>query len=106
MDTKTPQIIDVFTERLKEKLGNQLRGVILFGSHARGDFHNDSDYDVIVLVDKKSDELRQRIRDIAWSVGWEYEASISPFISEEKRFSEDHYEPLFINVRREGLRGL
>ena len=40
---------------LKEEFNNRLIGIILFGSRARGDFREESDYDILVVLDKCKD---------------------------------------------------
>ncbi|HHT9135530.1 MAG TPA: nucleotidyltransferase domain-containing protein [Candidatus Avalokitesvara rifleensis] len=100
---KSDQITKQLAKTLREKLGGEIQGIILFGSRARGDFYEDSDYDVIVLVNKKTRELRDKIHQIAWEVGWENGVSIPTFVYEKARFEKDKYEPLFMNVRKEGI---
>lgn len=100
---KADRVTEQLAKALREKLGGEIQGIYLFGSRARCDFYEDSDYDVIVLVGKKTTELRDKIREIAWEVGWENDALISVFIYEKERFEKDKYEPLFMNVRKEGI---
>jgi predicted nucleotidyltransferase len=100
---KLDHVMRQLAKTLREKLGEKIQGIILFGSRARGDFYPDSDYDVIVLVKKKTRKLRDKIHEIAWEVGWTNEVSISTFVYEKKRFEGDKYEPLFMNVRKEGV---
>ncbi len=100
---KSDHITGQLAQDLRERLGEEIQGIILFGSRARGDAYPDSDYDVIVLVNKKTRGLRDRIREIAWEIGWENNVSISTFVYEKNRFEEDKYEPLFMNVRKEGI---
>ncbi len=100
---KKDKVTKELARALREKLGEEVRGIILFGSRARGDFYPDSDYDVIVLVQKKTEELRDKIDEIAWQIGWENEALITIFVYEKARFENDKYEPLFMNVRKEGI---
>ncbi|MGG1551088.1 nucleotidyltransferase domain-containing protein [Paenibacillus ferrarius] len=42
---------NIVADRIKSLLGDQLRKVILFGSRARGDAREDSDFDFIVIAD-------------------------------------------------------
>ena len=37
---------------LRNNYGNSIKDVILFGSRARGDAENDSDFDVLIILDK------------------------------------------------------
>ncbi|HEC49623.1 MAG TPA: nucleotidyltransferase domain-containing protein, partial [Candidatus Desulfofervidus auxilii] len=44
-------IIKEFTQKLRQQLGDRLKEVILFGSRARGDWEEGSDYDFLIIVD-------------------------------------------------------
>ncbi|MBI4334187.1 MAG: nucleotidyltransferase domain-containing protein [Chloroflexi bacterium] len=90
-------------EVLKRELGDDLDSVILFGSRARGDFDEDSDYDVVALVKEQSPELEARIRRLKNEIDWKYDVMISIFVYERSYFDRKKYEPLFINIRREGV---
>jgi predicted nucleotidyltransferase len=43
--------LDQYEARLRARFGDRLRSIILFGSFARGDADEDSDVDVLVVVD-------------------------------------------------------
>ena len=61
--------------KLKQKVTEQLtlRKLILFGSKARGDFHSDSDVDLLVLVEEpKTVQTRMILSDIQFDVIMEY----------------------------------
>jgi len=45
------KILEVFVGSVKKEIGNKLSDVILFGSYARGDYDEESDVDVAVIVD-------------------------------------------------------
>lgn len=47
-----------FTEEIRNLYGKALKYVILYGSRARGDSHDDSDYDIMILVDLSDSEIR------------------------------------------------
>jgi len=57
-------IIKEFTQKLRQQLGDRLKEVILFGSRARGDWEEGSDYDFLIIVDKKTKEVRNIVLDI------------------------------------------
>ena len=46
-----------------EKLGIRVERIILFGSRARGDYREDSDYDILVVVKERLD---WRTRKLLW----------------------------------------
>ncbi|MHC4442476.1 MAG: nucleotidyltransferase family protein [Planctomycetota bacterium] len=45
------QILNQIKDRLEAKHGARLRGVVLYGSEARGDSGTESDIDLLVLLD-------------------------------------------------------
>lgn len=96
-------IIRALKEKLSQRFPREIKNVVLYGSRARGDFAPGSDYDVIVLVDRAGKELEEQICSLAWNFGYEQQASISVLVFEQALFEADRYEPLFINVRREGI---
>ncbi|MGV3557571.1 nucleotidyltransferase domain-containing protein [Larkinella arboricola] len=42
------------TDIMKRHYGDRLARILLFGSYARGDFHEDSDVDYLVLLDEEN----------------------------------------------------
>ena len=61
----TAEIIEIlreFKRELNEILGSKLADVILFGSYARGDYTEESDVDVLIIVkDKPTIEEENKI---------------------------------------------
>ena len=83
---------------------------IIYGSRARGDFRDDSDLDIIVLLpDSMSKEQQRNIRKelhyrfYDLSVEFNYEINISPIIITEGMFNE-RKTPFTVNVINEGIR--
>lgn len=80
--------------------------VILFGSHARGESHIDSDWDILILLNsfnvnrKTEKEYREELFEVELEVG----EPISTFV-----FSKDEWEskhsitPLYKSVKRDGI---
>jgi predicted nucleotidyltransferase len=65
-------VIPLLKQALTDRYGDRLRGILLYGSRARGDFGPESDYDVVVLLNDLADPfeeifalapLRRRIQD-------------------------------------------
>ena len=55
------QALEELLLRLRQTYGNQIQQAFLFGSRARGDYHNDSDIDVLLLVEQETWVLKDDI---------------------------------------------
>lgn len=62
---------------LKSRLSNDLKKrvikFIVYGSRARGTGTEDSDLDLVALVDEKTPEIESALDDIAYRVMWDYD---------------------------------
>lgn len=56
---------------LQSKFGARVQELTLFGSRARGDAREDSDVDVLVVIDELSEPERGDVFGLAWSAGME-----------------------------------
>jgi predicted nucleotidyltransferase len=78
----------------------------LFGSRARGDFRQDSDWDILILIDKQQvtneeeDKFREDLFDIELDSGQIISAFIYPRDYWEKVLI---YSPLYKKVNAEGI---
>lgn len=73
------KIIMLFVKELKEKLGDDIITIRLFGSKVRGDFGKDSDIDIFILIKKKGD-VRDKVSDIAANYFFEYNIPLAPVV--------------------------
>lgn len=96
-------ILKELSDTLRKELGQSIKNIILFGSRARGDSYPESDYDVLVLVDKETKELSEKIFNISCEIGWKHNAIIIVFVHEQSFYEREKYEPLFMNIRKEGV---
>jgi predicted nucleotidyltransferase len=99
------QALKKLLEYLAKVYGDRLRGVYLYGSYARGDFHPDSDIDVLITLEgmvSPSQEI-DRIGDGVADICLDHNVLIATFPVPEK-WLEERKSPLFENVRREGVR--
>ena len=78
----------------------------VFGSRARGDAAPDSDLDVFIELEESTPDLRQRISEIAWEVGFEMDRVISTVVTTRAELEHGAMgaNPLILNVEREGVR--
>lgn len=96
-------IIDYLRNRLQSAFGERLKQILLFGSRARGDAEEDSDYDVLVLLESREKTDDAILVDIAVTALTDYEVVFSLFAFKDDCLELHPFEPLFMNVRREGV---
>jgi predicted nucleotidyltransferase len=58
------EVLERFVEALREELGDELLAVWLYGSRARGEGHDESDLDVLVLT-RNGRRDRERVISVA-----------------------------------------
>jgi len=97
-------VIRDLSETLKKGFENRIKDIILFGSRARGDSSPESDYDLLILVDEDTKEVEDRIFNISCEIGWKYNVIITVFVHGKDNYNARKYEPLFMNIRKEGVR--
>jgi predicted nucleotidyltransferase len=92
------------------ELKNRLAGLVqlvdfcVFGSRARGDAMEDSDMDVFIEVENLDKDLKERVQDTAWEVGFENFMVISPliFTRDELENSPLRSSPIVRVIKEEG----
>ena len=96
--------IQIVTE-FKKKAQEAYPGikVYFYGSRVNRTNRDDSDYDVLVILDEVNPVIRDIIYDIAWEVGFKYDAIISPVLARKAEFVRMTGSPFFNNVRQNGL---
>lgn len=87
---------------LAEIYGERLKGVYLFGSHARGEADEESDIDILIVLDRVDDYSSEieRTSGLVSRLSLECGRSISRVVAPEKRWREDQ-TMFFLNVRSE-----
>jgi uncharacterized protein len=91
---------------LKDTYGDRLHSVVLFGSSARGDFTEESDVDVLVVLKSiiDFDKDFNTIFDLTLNVEKNYDDFVMISVIPAKE--EDYLSkvtPFLLNVRKEGI---
>jgi predicted nucleotidyltransferase len=98
-------VVRAFVQRIRP-LKDQISGLYLFGSRARGDARPDSDFDVLVVVPRRSQALKDRLYDAVVEVSIETGLLVSL-----KIYTTEQYDafcaiptPFMANVKAEGVK--
>ena len=78
----------------------------LYGSHARGDFHDGSDWDLLVLLDKESQQWHDfdLYANPFIERGWELGEDIRPQIYTKAEWEQQWFTPFYHNVERDKVK--
>ena len=100
-------LIEEFKRRLPTDIVPHIRQMIMYGSRARGDAGQDSDLDLVALVDEKSPALEQMLDEVAYNLMWDHD--FKPIIS-LKVISEERFRgaaakgySYYRTIEREGI---
>lgn len=108
------ETLTAYRDLLLDQISDRLRGLILYGSRARGDAAADSDLDVAVILTGRdqrladgrrpapfSDPVWQAIVNAACDVSLSHNLYISPIVLTEDRLEEG--SPFIRSIRTEGI---
>ena len=100
-------LLERYIGEVKKLFGGSLRQVILYGSYARGDYREDSDVDVMILVDLTDMEIKEyqrKLSDLTFDFNMDNDLDIKPIVKNEGHFLKwiQNY-PFYSNVKREGV---
>jgi predicted nucleotidyltransferase len=105
MTDREKHIFQLITRRIKEL--DSHAEVILYGSRARGQSRTDSDWDILVLLDREDVTLKteQKFRHHLFEIELEIGEPISVFVR-SKTIWESKYKitPLYKSIKAEGVK--
>ncbi len=92
-----------FVNLVKKNLKDHIKQIFLFGSRARGDFDETSDYDFLVVVDKKDKHIRETVVDACVAMMDKYYELIACIVCDEKEWESKKRFPIGLNILKEGI---
>lgn len=98
--------ISLFCNLLKEKAGNSIHATVLFGSRARGEGHENSDVDILVILNEENHPLKIKIWDYAYAIFNETDIIISPLVLSAAQFKKllSHERLIAMTIQKEGIK--
>lgn len=91
-----------------EKLyGSKLNKIILYGSYARGDNTEESDIDILILLDCDAAEVKRfrgRTAEMSSDISLEQEVFLAVLLRDRRNFEENAtISPFYQNIIQEGI---
>jgi len=102
----TKEIIKELKEHLVNNFGNEVKDVILFGSQNSGSVLATSDYDVLIIIDKKdyTSADKSKILDLSYDLNLKYNILLDIHIlSTQEKYSRRGNQPIFTDALETGL---
>ncbi|MCX6257628.1 MAG: nucleotidyltransferase domain-containing protein [Bacteroidia bacterium] len=102
---KRTLILKDLKNQLTDYFGNDLINIYLFGSQAKNNGAQDSDYDILILLKtKKNRGTRDKVIDICYDIDLKHNILIDPHIlSEEELTTIRGKQPIFTNAILNGI---
>ena len=105
IDMKT--YLEKYTSELKNIYKDKLEKVILYGSYARGDYTEDSDVDIMILLsisDMEIKNYRELLSELTYDFNTNYDIDIKPIAKNKDEFTRwINAYPFYANIQREGV---
>ena len=105
---KINTVLDQFVEQSVKRYEQHIKKIILYGSYARGDYNEDSDIDLMVLVDyqrEKISDVDGGLSDIGYDISYDNDfIEISTIMQNADFFDKwvGSY-PFYCNIKNEGV---
>lgn len=92
-----------YAGEVRKRLGDHVKQVLLFGSRARGDASEESDYDFVVVLDSKNKAYREQIIDAGVTMLNATDRLFAALVYGPDEWAAVRSSPLGWNIQREGL---
>ncbi len=93
----TQKLVNALTDR-----GIRVEKVILYGSYASGNMHDDSDID-IAIISPDFGEDKYEERKMLLQIAWKIDLRLEPLPVSTTSFQQDTWIPLIHEIRQKGV---
>ena len=93
-DERRQKAFEEFVKRATQKYGDRIRSITLFGSLARGTAVEDSDIDLLVVIDEEDFRLRRKLVGLSFDILLETDGDLSVKVLSDRDFKRyvDNYK--------------
>ena len=97
-------ILRQFRAKAERIYGERLKGIVLYGSFARGQATQDSDIDLAVVLEGEVATSKEidRLIDVITDINFDHGVLLSVYPVSEKDYHSVN-SPLLLNIRKEGV---
>ena len=100
--------LDAFVDRLHQRYSDDLLRVRLFGSKARGDSREESDFDLLIVLRMERADYRRhwnKLVDLAWDIQLAYGIIISFVLKDDASYTRMQQDGLLLarNIEQDGV---
>ncbi len=103
----TKIILSEVIAKMKEIYGSKLKEILLYGSYAKDEQDEESDIDIMLLIDMNDENLKsydKRLNDVVSDIGYKYMKVISVIDMSYRKFNDwANVVPFYKNVVNEGV---
>lgn len=107
MSDSMKAMLEEYTKGIEKIFGDKLRQIILYGSQARGDANQNSDIDIMVLVEMSDMEIKEKMDELvelSFEFDMNYNVVVSPIVNNVENFIKwVKVVPFYKNVQKEGV---
>ncbi len=100
---KEQQVINEFVQKVRDTFKERVKRIILYGSRARGDADEESDYDFLVLLEPLYEADKRMLSYLGWEVSNDHGVLVLAIAIENSKFTEDRFFYFYENVCKEGI---
>ncbi|MBR5624638.1 nucleotidyltransferase domain-containing protein [bacterium] len=108
MEKRVEKILNEYVDVVKNIYKEHIQQIILYGSYARGDYRDDSDIDIMILLDipdMKIKDYRHTLSNYTYDFNIDNDVDIKPIAKNEAHFNKWAVNyPFYNNIRNEGIR--
>ena len=99
--------LGIIRAKLLNEFGDEIKEVVLFGSRAKGDATKDSDYDILIILNKNDYnwKYKYRINEVIYDFELDNDIIIDSHILSEYEVNNTlrGSQPIFINALENGI---